>query len=486
MCPVNPIITYLTPEKQEERKKYTPSEKLMIGCAALSGASVTELSNASGMSRGYIYRLRDEVSEYANSLDNAEVETPTLKLNKQTIDRMILSLTLDCQSPNSGIVRFFETVIREVSVSAGYISGVLAKAAERARNFDDGICLSQIRQGANDEIFQCGAPVLTGIDPESTYTYLLEAASDRTAEAWAIYLDDRKEKGLNLETSINDCGAGLMAGIPQVFPNVEIQADVFHALYTMGKEVSKLERCAYKLIKSESDLENNLASKRPRAKNKEALKEIQPKTAEAIRIYDFVFTLFTWLKELLSFSGYNMSESMALGEWILQEMDVFADSTSGLRAEIAKMRKMLPSLLSFLGRLEREMEMIANEKKLPIEGFHLMYRQLAYDYGSMKSSELIYKQTLLLGGRYEEARNEFDLLLNGIKKASSLVENLNGRIRVFIEVKRIIPISFFVLLKVYFNTRRYKRSRRKERIGKSPLELLTGTPQPEFLEALGF
>jgi hypothetical protein len=95
-------------------------------------------------------------------------------------------------------------------------------------------------------------------------------------------------------------------------------------------------------------------------------------------------------------------------------------------------------------------------------------------------------QALMLGERYSETRGEFECLLKRTKKASSLVENLNGRIRVFIEVKRIIPTDFFVLLKVYFNTRRIKRSRCNERKGKSPLELLTGSPQPEFLEALGY
>lgn len=36
------------------------------------------------------------------------------------------------------------------------------------------------------------------------------------------------------------------------------------------------------------------------------------------------------------------------------------------------------------------------------------------------------------------------------------------------------------------NTRKYHRSRVAERIGKSPLELLTGKEYPEFLEALGY
>ena len=452
----------------------------------MSGKAVAEIAEEIGISRQYVYQQKAKVIQYAKALDEAEPEVPILKLDQRTIERIILSLTLDCQSPNNGIVRFFETAIQEVSVSAGYISRVIAEATERARVFDDQIDLSGISQGANDEIFQCGIPVLTGIDPESTYTYLLEEASDRTAETWSIYLYDRKEHGLDLEVSINDGGTGLMAGIPRVFPDVEIQADTFHAVYDMGKEVSKLERKAHKLIKSEHVIRENLAGKRPRAKNKEALNEIQPKAEAAIMLYDNIFILYTWLKELLKFSGYSMAETQILAGWILQEMEMLVATNSGLCKEIAKVRKMLPSLLSFIGRLERGMEVVAKETGLPLEGLCLMYRQLSYRPGSPEYIELHCMQALMLGEKYSETRGEFERLLKRTKKASSLVENLNGRIRVFIEVKRIIPTDFFVLLKVYFNTRRVKRSRCNERKGKSPLELLTRSPQPEFLEALGY
>ena len=467
-------------------KGFKPSLKFLAGCQAVGGKPVAEIANETGMSREYVYTQKANVLQYADGLDNSSPEVPMLGLDRKTIDRMILSLALDCQSPIDGIVRFFETVIVKKTVSAGYISVVIADAAKRARAFDDQIDLSGIRQGANDEIFQCGIPVLTGVDAESTYTYLLEEASDRSAETWAVYMDDRKDHGLNLEVSINDGGTGMMAGIPRVFPDAQIQADTFHAAYNMGKEISRLERKAHKFIKNEQALKDNLAGKKPRVKNKEILDGLQPKVADAIELYDILFILYTWFKELLSFSGYSMAETFDLATWVLREMDMLSADIPRLRGEIAKARKALPSLLSFIGRLERRMESTAQETGLPVEGFRLMYRQLSYAQGGLESNESLYRQVLVFGNRYDEARCEFERMLSSVKKASSLVENLNGRIRVFIEVKRVIPSRFFILLKVYFNTRRYKRSRCKERVGKSPLELLTGTSQPEFLEAIGY
>ena len=415
----------------KKNKKFEESKKFLIGCQAVGGKRVEEISKDNGMSRGYVYKQKLKVSQYAKGLDESKLEAPILYLDKKTIDRMILSLSFDCQAPYDGIVRFFQNAIREETVSSGYISELLSEATERARVFDEQIDLSGIRQGANDEIFQCGSPILTGVDPESAYTYLLEETSRRTAETWELYLNDLKDHGLNLETSINDGGTGLMAGIPKAFPDVEIQADTFHVSYEMGKEISKLERRAHKLIKDEQAIVDNLSGKRPRAKNKEALKEIQPKAAAAIETYDLLFVLFSWFKELLRFSGYNMTETMSLALWVLQEMDVSAVERPSLCGEIAKARRLLPSLLSFIGRLERGMEVIAKETELPVEGFRLMYRQLSYHPGSVENNTLLYEQVLLFGKRYDEAREEFERLMNRTNTDPSMkyLTKANGYIK---------------------------------------------------------
>lgn len=132
------------------------------------------------------------------------------------------------------------------------------------------------------------------------------------------------------------------------------------------------------------------------------------------------------------------------------------------------------------------MEISALKLGIPVEAFRIMYRQLSFGTGTQQYQDMEYRLVMILMGKYDVARSEFQKLLNEIKKASSLVENLNGKIRNYINIKRVIPTRFFVLLKVFFNTRRYKRSRIDERVGKSPLELLTGKPQPEFLDALGY
>lgn len=344
-----------------------------------------------------------------------------------------------------------------------------------------GIC-----HGANDEIFQGQTPILTGIDLDSTYTYLLEEAPDRTSDTWELYMSDRKDHGLNLETSTNDGGAGLMSGIPKVFDDIEMQADTFHAVYEMGKIVSQIERKALSQINREYDLEKGAARKNPRQKTIDELKEAIPQTKAILTICDTILILYTWLKELLGFSGYDMRDSTKLIEFILLEMENVAVGYPKLLKECAKVRKNIPLLLSFIRRLDIQMEKYATDLNIPPEAFRIMYRQRSCGTDSQQYQNLEYQLVLMLMHKYNPARDMFQKLLNETHKASSLVENLNGRIRVYIEMKRVIPTHFFVLMKVYFNTRKYRRSRCPERVGKSPLELLTGKPQPDFLVALGF
>lgn len=124
-------------------------------------------------------------------------EEPVLSINidKGFIKRMVLSLSLDCHASMEGIRRTFASAFG-LHISYGKISSILAEASERAEQSDAGIPLDNITQGANDEIFQGDVPVLTGIDAESTYVYLLAEADDRSADTWQLFMEDCKERGL--------------------------------------------------------------------------------------------------------------------------------------------------------------------------------------------------------------------------------------------------------------------------------------------------
>lgn len=213
-------------KKQKSEKNYGNSEKFIIGCKAAAGVPIEEISKESGMSREYIYQQKDKVEAYAASLDEPMVSGKIIVLTKEFIVRTILVLALYCCSSLRGIQEFFEQSCG-IAISIGYISGVINEASQRAQAFDDKLSLEGIRQGAIDEIYQGNTPILTGIDPVSTFIFLMEEAKNRTAETWEIYLRDCKDRGLNLKTSLNDGAAGLIAGVSKVYSEVVINETPF-------------------------------------------------------------------------------------------------------------------------------------------------------------------------------------------------------------------------------------------------------------------
>jgi hypothetical protein len=70
-------------------------------------------------------------------------------------------------------------------------------------------------------------------------------------------------------------------------------------------------------------------------------------------------------------------------------------------------------------------------------------------------------------------------------RSSSLVENLNSRLRNYFTLRRHLGASYLDLLRFFLNHRRFMRSRVAERTGKSPRELMTGQGHAHWLTLLG-
>ena len=83
-------------------------------------------------------------------------------------------------------------------------------------------------------------------------------------------------------------------------------------------------------------------------------------------------------------------------------------------------------------------------------------------------------------------RRDVQELSDRVVRASSLVENLNSRLRSYFFLRRHLGKDYLTLLQFFLNHRRYLRSEDPSRVGKSSAELLTGEPHAHWLELLGY
>jgi hypothetical protein len=90
------------------------------------------------------------------------------------------------------------------------------------------------------------------------------------------------------------------------------------------------------------------------------------------------------------------------------------------------------------------------------------------------------------GSRYGLVRKAVAQLLEEVVRASSVIENLNSRLRSYFFLRRHLGRDYLTLLQFFLNHRRFQRSEHPEREGKSPAELLTGQTQPHWLALWGY
>ena len=90
-----------------------------------------------------------------------------------------------------------------------------------------------------------------------------------------------------------------------------------------------------------------------------------------------------------------------------------------------------------------------------------------------------------IGGKFHALFAAVSQAMAQTPRSSSLVENLNSRLRTYFTLRRHLGGSYLELLRFFLNHRRFLRSRQVERRGKSPRELMTGQGHPHWLTLLG-
>ena len=90
-----------------------------------------------------------------------------------------------------------------------------------------------------------------------------------------------------------------------------------------------------------------------------------------------------------------------------------------------------------------------------------------------------------MGGKFHAVFDAVSQAMARTPRSSSLVENLNSRLRNYFTLRRHLGGSYLGLLRFFLNHRRFMRSRCAERNGKSPRELMTNQGHPHWIILLG-
>jgi len=455
--------------------------------------TVSDLAARHGVSRKFIYQ---QTHKAVAALDDAFLSaTPydevlfEVAVTKTWLRQVIVALTLICHSSYRGVVEFMRDLLG-LTISVGAVHQVLQSATRQAGVINREQDLSRIRVGLHDKSFHGATPVLAGVDAQSTYCYLLEVEHHRDADTWGVHLLDTAEQGLRPDYTIADAGQGLRAGQRAAWGNTPCHGDVFHIQRQCEGLANTLSRLAKGATSRRKTLQAETGRAGQRGPNDELVTQLALARQTETKAHELARDIRTpthWLRhDVLALAGPALANRQMLFDFIVEEL---------ARRELGDARRIRPvrvalqnqrdALLAFVGVLDQKMADIAQAHAIaePLVREACMLRRLP-------STSPAYWQ----GWNRLRAKMKckFHTLLDAVSRAmadtprsSALMETLNLRLRTYFTLRRHLGNSYLDLLRFFLNYHRFMRSRRAERNGKRPRELMTGSGHPHWLTLLG-
>jgi hypothetical protein len=474
----------------------SPDARQQIALAALAGRSISAIATNHDVSRKFVYQQLTRAQQgleqaFAPSVADQEVLFH-LPVSKLWLRQLVLGLVLTCHSPLRGVCELLTDVF-DYSLSLGSVHNIVRQAVDAARTVNIRQDLSGVRIGAHDEIFQAGNPVLVGVDTYSTYCYLLSLEDHRDADTWGVRLLELVDRGFRPDATIADAAGGIRAGQEQALPGVPCRGDVFHCLYEIGPLVRYLENRAYDAMDAVEKLKRQQKRHQSRKGRKnlsvvQKLRHAREAAAKAITLADDVATLAIWLRQdILAVAGPDHDSRRHLLDFVVAEL---ASREQHCEHRIRPLRSMLANqaedLLAFSADLDGEVRTLAGQWQVSEQTVRELHQMQQMGEKNPRRWQREAALRMQLRGRYYGLNAAVEEMSSQVVRASSLVENVNSRLRNFFFLRRQLGPEYLALLQFYLNHRRFQRSEHEHRVGKSPAELLNGESHAHWLELLGY
>jgi hypothetical protein len=414
-----------------------------------------------------------------------------LSVTRQWLEQLVLALTLICHSSYRGVLELLESLFDYHDLSLGSIHNLLMQAVDKARQVNAAEELSAIRVGAHDEIYQARQPVLVGMDVASTYCYLLQAVEHCDETTWGLALLELQDRGLDLDYTIADAGLALRAGQQAAWGQVPCHGDIFHPEKSLHELCTFLSRRVPAYTAARQKIERKYQQIERSCKRQTLGRRLalaRQAEQKALAMAADVRVLTEWMdKDVLAVAGPPLAEREHLYDFIVTQLQRYQDDCPHRIGPVVRMlRNHRRNLLAFVEVLQEHLSQVAQRFAAPLATVQSLCEVEALD----KRSDLYWQRTArwqnLLRERWYPIHEAVLEAMAHTPRASSIVENLNSRLRNYFFLRRQIGHGYLDLLRFFLNHRRFPRSDRPERVGQSPAELLTGQRHPHWLQILGY
>jgi hypothetical protein len=432
----------------------------------------TGLADDAGVSRKFVYQQADRAQ---SALEDAFAPTVAddqvlfyLPVTKNWLHQAALGLTLICHSSYRGVCEFYRDLLG-VNLSVGTVHNIVHDAIDKARPHNLNQNLANVRIAGLDEIFQNRQPVLVGADIRSTYCFLLSAEEQRDGDTWALRLLECQDRGFAPQATIADFGTGIRAGQKRALPGTLCRGDVFHAEHELTPVVTFLENRAYDTITTLDKLERQKTKLQQQGRRDQRgqlaslsrkITAVATEQAQAITLADDVAVLARWLRaDVFTVSGLPYPNRCALFDFIVAELQTRATQCPHRLGPVCTLLKNhRDQLLAFALQLDEDLAKLAADFAIPVA----LVRDLVDLQTLDKRQPLRWQKEAALReplrGRFYPIEQAVRALSKQVVRASSIIENINSRLRSYFFLRREIGAGYLELLQFFLNHRRFLRS----------------------------
>ena len=477
----------------------TAAERMAVATVLLAGEGqygvVTALAGALGTSRQFLYTLRDRArTALAQAVAPGRPGRPTvaaqLVVDRAAVERDVVILSQVAHASVRGIQECLEEMVG-VERSVGWIEGVLQEAARRAEGLTP--VPEGPRQVAADEVYAAGAPVLEVVEPRSGLILTLEHAERRDETAWGCAWLELAERGVEIDGVVADGAEGLRAGA-RAAGLPEPRLDHWHTLRDLGRVAQVLEHTAYRQIAAAERAERATAEAAYRAIHGRGARRGRPLggatdpvlVRAAAQAAEDAITRADETADILAVVRAALRPVDPASGQVRTRVAVDTD----LRAAAARLRALggrateaatllearTPGLTAYLDDLDRARA--GPRTVLPED----IVRFVAWAWRHQQALGLHADGAAEAWPAAPAAARWIWAALDGVVRASGMVENLNSALDAHRAAHRGLPWPILAVWRVYRNHRVFPRGKRADH---SPLDL-AGLPAPHWLDALGY
>ena len=461
--------------QQYRRKDLDLSTRISLGVEMLLPAEergwgrASELADEYGISRSLLYRLKDRAQEALEvALEPKAVGRPAEE-RSLTIDRNYVRKAIMVMPLLTGSVRSIQTgleLLLGVQRSVGYISQTLQAAGAAAEAHHAGMQVPLPVLGEADEIFAGRKPCLTVVDGRSFLVLNLAAAESRDATDWGLTFLDLAAQGVVFQDLAADGARGIRAGLRDAELTVPLRPDLFHLLREGKRLQNRLEKTAYKAIRSaEKAVRAEQEARQPTRRKGRPLnaeltaEEALRKETQAIATYDHFCWLLAEVRQALEpITHLHRLQRPHQAQQVVETAIELIRLLPGkkLAGFARQLQDHLDELLAPLRWLHNTLAPWRQTLPADLEAWILASWQ-----NGLHRSASIPPQWQTTAAAIWDALALFH-------RSSSLAESLHSWLRPYLTIHRGMPDWLFPLLQLFWNHHVFSRGKR---VGSSPLQL---------------